>query len=189
MYYKSCYLTTTRPTLSVTHLKINLHDTGRSVQVPRSDQTTILNNHHDKFRKKLNFKSILSLLNESGLIPHEEYTKLLNIPPTETNYDKIDKLIAIIPSCDHDDFLMRLILCLRKSVVDAGDAHEELADSLQEALDRYVSSISPPPTQDDGDTSSKEDGNEFEILIVNHSRDSRSILTVGPGNPSIRQGK
>ena len=170
----------------MTHLKINLHDTGRSVQVPRSDQTTILNNHHDKFREKLNFKSILSLLNVSGLIPHEEYTKLLNIPPTETNYDKIDKLIAIIPSCDHDDFLMHLILCLRKSVVDAGDAHEELADSLQEALDRYVPSISPLPTQDDDDSSSKEDGNEFEILMVSHSGDI--ISTVGTGNQSIWQG-
>ena len=166
-------------------------------QVPKSYQTTILNRHHEEFREKLNFISILSCLNKHGLIPHEEYSKLLEIPPTATNYDKIDRLFAIIPSCGHDDFLIRLIHCLRESAPDAGVAHEELADSLQEALINYdpVASASSPEQDDNVNSNSKEDGNGFVMvdptsaLILEDHGGGRSPLTFGhPNHRTIGQG-
>ena len=149
----------------------------------------------------MNFKSILSLLNQNGLIPHEEYRELLNIPQTDTNHDRIDRLFAIIPSCGHDDFLMRLIHCLRESVPEAGDAHKELADSLQEALNSYVptTSISTPPEEDEHGSKEKEDGNgiinseivadpESALISIEDRGFSRSTLTVEHPNDPSKQG-
>ena len=172
------------------------------VRVPKSYQTTILNNHHDKFRKKLNFRSILSLLNEKGLIPHKEYRELLKIPQTDTNHDRIDRLFAIIPSCGHDDFLVRLIHCLRESVPEAGDAHTELADSLQEALNGYspAGSVSSPSSKEDETGGSKEeDGHGLDSEIVNPDpsialiaveghEGGRSTLTVEGSNVHTQRG-
>ena len=171
-----------------------------SIQVPKSYQTKILNNHHDKFRKSLNFRSILPLLNQDGLIPHEEYCELLNIPQTDTNHDRIDRLFAIIPSCGRDDFLMLLIRCLRESAHDeAGVAHEELADSLQQALDSYVPELSdsPPRQHENVSNNSKENGIGFEIvdpesalISIEERGGGRSTLTVEHPNDRehTRQG-
>lgn len=96
---------------------------------------------------------------------------------------------------------MRLIQCLRESVREAGDAHKELADSLQEALNRYVptNSVSSPPEdpEDERGSKEKEGGNEIDSEIVNDDPNSvliedhrfgRSALTVEHPNEPSKQG-
>ena len=122
----------------------------------------------------------------------------MKVQQTDTNHDRIDRLFAIIPSCGRDDFLMRLIHCLRESAHDeAGDAHEELADSLQQALDSYVPvpSDSPPRQDENVSNNSKEDGNGFEIvdpesalISIEDRGGGRSTLTVEHPNEHTRQG-
>ena len=148
-------------------------------------------------RESLNVRAILSLLNENGLIPPEKYNELLNIPQTETNTDRIDRLVAIIPNCGHDDFLVRLIRCLRGSIpeFEAGDAHEELAESLEVALNNYEPAASVSP-QEEVKSGSKEDGNgdgivapESVLITAEDGGDSRSPLTVQhPGFNPTRLG-
>lgn len=94
---------------------------------------------------------------------------------------------------------MRLIQCLRESVPEAGDAHKELADSLQVALNGYVpenTSLEDP--KDERGSKEKEGGNGIDsefvdddpksVLIRVEDRTSRSTLTVEhPIEPS-KQG-
>ena len=95
---------------------------------------------------------------------------------------------------------MRLIQCLRESVPEAGDAHKELADSLQEALNDYVptNSVSSPSVENERGSKEKEGGNGIDseivyddpksVLIRVEDRRSRSTLTVEhPIEPS-KQG-
>ena len=97
---------------------------------------------------------------------------------------------------------MRLIQCLRESVPEAGDAHKELADSLQEALNDYVPtnsvSSSPEDPKDERGSKEKKGGNGIDsefvdddpksVLIRVEDRRSRSTLTVEhPIEPS-KQG-
>ena len=87
--------------------------------------------------------------------------------------------------------MIHLIRCLRESAPDAGEAHEELADSLQKALDSYVS----PPEQDRAvNSNNKEDGNEFVMidpasaLIFERHGVGRSMDFRNPSKYTIRQG-
>lgn len=41
-----------------------------------------------------------------------------------------------LPHCGQPNYMRKLIQCLRESSEDAGDAHNELADALQEAMER-----------------------------------------------------
>ena len=109
--------------------------------------------------------SIIPYLNQYDLIPHSEYVELTPMPDMvglETNYAKIDKLIAIIPNCGHRDFLTRFIRCLRDSVHDAGEAHEQLADTLQRALEEEID-ISPESDEDSESQSAE------RWLLVNYA--------------------
>lgn len=134
-------------------------------------------------RENLNYMSIVPYLNERRLLLHSEYTTLNDMPDMiglETNYAKIDRLIAVIPDCGHADFLVRFIDCLRESEHDAGEAHEQLADSLQRAL------------EDEGDsdvevahTESELEGTEMWLLVGHGGVQSQ---VVGGEAPEQRPG-
>lgn len=97
---------------------------------------------------------------------------------------------------------MRLIHCLRESVPEAGDAHTELADSLQEALNGYspAGSVSSPSSKEDETGGSKEeDGHGLDSEIVNPDpsialiaveghEGGRSTLTVEGSNVHTQRG-
>lgn len=56
---------------------------------------------------------------------------------------KIDKVLAHMPDCGKPDFLDDFIVCLKVSNDGTGDAHSELAETIEKAykseLDRSVS--------------------------------------------------
>lgn len=64
--------------------------------------------------------------------------------------DKKDILVNCVPECQHDNYLKRFIRCLRKSVKEAGAAHEELADLLEEEYNKTERSGFPLSEPDTG---------------------------------------
>ena len=60
-----------------------------------------------------------------------------------TSQRKIDKVLAHMPDCGKPDFLDDFIICLKVSNDGTGDAHSELAETIEKAykseLDRSVS--------------------------------------------------
>ena len=49
---------------------------------------------------------------------------------------QIDRLLVWLPRCGKPDYIHKFIQCLRESSDDAGDAHSELADVLQEYMEQ-----------------------------------------------------
>ena len=79
----------------------------------------------------------------------------------EINYSKIDKIVyTVIPNCGHEDFLRRFIGSLRESAQDAGDAHTELAESLEQALNQANNEY-----DDDTDDTEYETATELTVMI------------------------
>ena len=50
---------------------------------------------------------------------------------------QIDRLLVWLPRCGQPDYIHKFIQCLRESSDDAGDAHSELADVLQEDMEHH----------------------------------------------------
>lgn len=124
--------------------------------------------HHVELRD-INYKSIVPYLNKYGLIPSSEYTPLNNMlskVDLETNYSKIDNLISILPSCGHDDFVLRFIHCLRESAPEAGEIHEELANTLQKALAAASKEEDEEEKRKEEDTES-EAATELTLFVTN----------------------
>ena len=78
----------------------------------------------------LNFAALLPYLSKYSLITKEQREELIELQ-IYTTTQKADKLLLWLPR-SRSDFLERFIQSLRES--SEGTNHEELADSLEEAL-------------------------------------------------------
>ena len=85
---------------------------------------------HPELRQYLNFATLLPYLSKYGLITKEQQEELIEVP-IYTTAQKADKLLSWLPR-SRPDFLERFIQSLREST--EGTNHDELADSLEEAL-------------------------------------------------------
>lgn len=100
-------------------------------------QDDVLKSKHPQLREKLNFRSIFPHLNSHGLLPHSlDLTRLVDDKTTQQ--ERIDAIITHVPECGKDDYLDKFIECLRDSEADAGDAHSELAETLQTAYTKLT---------------------------------------------------
>ena len=96
-------------------------------------QTVVLRSKHQELREKLNFHSIYPHLNSHGLLPPSLDQMKLVDRSLITLSRQIDMVIAYMPNCGKPNFLDEFIICLKKTIHDAGDAHMELAQSLEVA--------------------------------------------------------
>ncbi len=86
-----------------------------------------------KNKKDIKYKlnaAIFPYLVQESLISERVQEKCTD--PKCFDYQRKDLLVSAIPQCDHDNYLNKFIGCLRNSVEEAGDAHRELADQLEE---------------------------------------------------------
>ena len=101
----------------------------------------VLVSHHYKLRKSLNFSKIHPLLNEHHLLPRDNPGDFVSLLPPVSNDDQIDKLVKCLTSSNNPQYLRRLIDCLRQTAHHVG-AHDELADTLERALDEELANPS-----------------------------------------------
>ena len=61
-----------------------------------------------------------------------------------TSQRKIDKVLAHMPECGNPDYLNKFIVCLKVSNDGTGDAHSELAETIEKAYKSEMErSVSP----------------------------------------------
>ena len=101
--------------------------------MPPSGQKEILEQHHDTIQQYMDIDVIKPYLYQSGLLTHAEMVELLNEPSKVT---QIVKVMRWIPD-KGDDSLRRLIVCLQKSSMGTGTAHEDLANDLERSLQEW----------------------------------------------------
>ena len=102
--------------------------------VPRYVCNEVFNQSHKALRRSLNLHEAFPHLKSHNLLPHsKDHSEILDY--TLTREKRIDKAISWLPLNGISDYLTPFISCLRESTGDAGDAHQELADILEEQCD------------------------------------------------------
>ena len=88
---------------------------------------------HADIVNKLNFRLLYPSLNQHGILPAASAVHFMRpLPPENTSTD-IHTFIFWLHHCTSNQFT-KFIDLLKLSVDEAGDAHEELATTLQEKL-------------------------------------------------------
>ena len=99
------------------------------LNLPLSICNAILREHHQQFRKFLNVHAIGPLLNQHNLLSAMDQSVLTD--PRYTVENKVDTLLDVLCKCRQENYISLLVLCLRQSAEEAGEAHTELADSIE----------------------------------------------------------
>lgn len=84
----------------------------------------------------LNFETIYPRLNQEGLLPPNTAYQFDRIHPPESRGAQINNLVIRLRQFSEEE-LKTLICILRETASEAGIAHEELADTLEEKFEDY----------------------------------------------------
>ncbi len=110
---------------------LQLEIVSNKKKIPREVCNLVIQQLHQSLRDNLNWNVIWPELNKKKLLA--AHPQIVFIDPSKTDQDKCDHLIAILSSCEQDDYLTPFVECLietRNSGV--GTLHEELLLKIDE---------------------------------------------------------
>ena len=84
----------------------------------------------------LDFQLVYPYLNQAGILPASSVHEFQHILQPDSNRARINNLLIRLRRCTEQEF-KQFIAILRQTADEAGEAHEDLAKSLEENYERF----------------------------------------------------
>ncbi len=110
----------------------------------------VWNKNEDILKKNLNTELMYQILYKEGLLTHEHAQEYRDMP---TGVAMSKHVVKSIPECGRDDYLATFLGCLKNSFMLAGQAHEQLVETLENA---YEEAMNDPSLETEYDEAMRE---------------------------------